>query len=72
MIRKTVAEVGDCKYASSGAPYWKRVGDVIERLNRWPVPKPYWRRRNDPESKDEADTKERYGYIIDGQKFFYL
>ncbi|CAN6245997.1 unnamed protein product [Urochloa humidicola] len=68
--KRTVTEVGNDSYSSSGVPYWRRNGDDSEQLNRWPVPMAY----DDPESKDNDEfdvfDMESYGFI-NGMKFSY-
>ncbi|CAM0147811.1 unnamed protein product [Urochloa decumbens] len=57
------------------AVFWKMDGDHSDRLSRWPVPAPCWRRRGDVD-KEKCDDDElvcydpqsgrnrRYGYIL--------
>ncbi|XP_037452203.1 uncharacterized protein LOC119322788 isoform X1 [Triticum dicoccoides] len=42
----------------SGAAFWKMAGDPSKRLNRWPVPAPCWRSREDVEKDKKSEEDE--------------
>lgn len=42
----------------SGAAFWKMDGDPSDRLNRWPVPVPCWRRREDVDKDKKSEEDE--------------
>ncbi|KAL6650115.1 hypothetical protein ACP70R_014339 [Stipagrostis hirtigluma subsp. patula] len=71
----------------SDATNWRMEDQKGQRLNRWPVPMPYWRHRDDleesededeeskdedeDESKDDFFKRGKFGYI-NGLKFYYF
>lgn len=62
---------------ASSACFWKMPGDVKNKVNRWPVPKPRWCRPEDVESDDDDklafdDTgRLQYSYFM-GRKVEFL
>ena len=51
MLGSSAAEVGNGSDPSD-APGWKIPGDGSVKLNRWPVPLPYWRPHDDVEEQE--------------------
>ncbi|TVU36195.1 hypothetical protein EJB05_18117, partial [Eragrostis curvula] len=61
--KRTVAEVGHDTY-SSNVLDWTIVGDPSVCPNRWPVPKPYWCRRNDLDKREYVIQTRRPQFIL--------
>uniref|UniRef100_A0A0E0L6T5 Uncharacterized protein n=1 Tax=Oryza punctata TaxID=4537 RepID=A0A0E0L6T5_ORYPU len=66
----SAAEVGNGS-DPSGAPGWKIPGDGSVKLNRWPVPLPYWRPHDDVEEQEPPEGCEYQCTYIDGERWWY-
>ncbi|CAM0147816.1 unnamed protein product [Urochloa decumbens] len=67
--------VGSDSEMNPAAVFWKMDGDHSDRLSRWPVPAPCWRRRGDVDTEKcdddelvcydpQSGRNRRYGYIL--------
>ncbi|KAF7083828.1 hypothetical protein CFC21_087577 [Triticum aestivum] len=52
--KSKAGEVGN----DSGEAFWKLDGDPSDRLNRWPVPAPCWRSRDDVDADKKSEEDE--------------
>ncbi|KAF2942297.1 hypothetical protein DAI22_03g411100 [Oryza sativa Japonica Group] len=54
-----------------GAPGWKIPRDESVRLNRWPVPLPYWRPHDDVDEQEPPEGCEHIYTYINGERYCY-
>uniref|UniRef100_A0A0E0GWG1 Uncharacterized protein n=1 Tax=Oryza nivara TaxID=4536 RepID=A0A0E0GWG1_ORYNI len=66
----SAAEVGNGSDPSD-APGWKIPGDGSVKLNRWPVPLPYWRPHDDVEEQEPPEGCEYQCTYRNGERWCY-
>lgn len=70
MLGSSAAEVGNGSDPSD-APGWKIPGDGSVKLNRWPVPLPYWRPHDDVEEQEPPEGCEYQCTYRNGERWCY-